>query len=68
MTERDVCAEMRARCEYCGGEGEVHRMDGEWLGYCHCEYGTALRASEKTKRQEPPHMERKDNGTTVARK
>lgn len=40
----NVCAEMRACCEHCGGAGDVHRMDGEWLGYCHCEYGQALKA------------------------
>lgn len=32
----DACARMRALCEYCGGTGEVHRADGEWLGSCDC--------------------------------
>ena len=45
---RDVCAEMRARCEHCGGTGDVHRMDGEWLGRCTCEYGQALKAGGPT--------------------
>jgi len=22
------------RCEYCDGTGDVHRLDGEWLGEC----------------------------------
>jgi hypothetical protein len=32
----DVCAEMRALCPHCGGTGDVHRADGEWLGACDC--------------------------------
>lgn len=24
------------RCEYCDGTGDVHRIDGEWLGQCPC--------------------------------
>ncbi|MGV8869328.1 MAG: hypothetical protein ACOH2S_20615 [Janthinobacterium svalbardensis] len=32
----DVCAEMRALCSACGGAGDVHRADGEWLGECTC--------------------------------
>lgn len=32
----DVCAEMRALCSNCGGTGDVHRIDGEWLGACTC--------------------------------
>ena len=23
-------------CEYCDGTGDVHSMDGEWRGACHC--------------------------------
>lgn len=26
-------------CEYCNGSGDVHRIDGEWLGRCHCQAG-----------------------------
>ena len=26
-------------CEYCNGSGDVHRIDGEWLGRCHCDAG-----------------------------
>lgn len=33
----DTCAEMRALCGACGGTGDVHRDDGEWLGECDCE-------------------------------
>jgi uncharacterized protein (UPF0335 family) len=29
-------------CEYCDDTGDVHRIDGEWLGFCHCEYGKRL--------------------------
>lgn len=30
----DVCSEMRALCSACGGTGEVHRPDGEYIGEC----------------------------------
>jgi hypothetical protein len=29
-------------CEYCDDTGDVHRIDGEWLGFCHCEIGQRL--------------------------
>ncbi|UQV43389.1 hypothetical protein KIV45_15570 [Janthinobacterium lividum] len=32
----DASAEMRALCSACGGTGDVHRADGEWLGECTC--------------------------------
>jgi hypothetical protein len=32
----DTCADMRALCSACGGTGDVHRADGEWLGECKC--------------------------------
>ncbi len=25
------------RCEYCDGTGDVHGLDGEWRGECHCQ-------------------------------
>lgn len=28
------------RCPGCDGTGDVHRIDGEWLGTCHCPAGT----------------------------
>jgi uncharacterized protein (UPF0335 family) len=34
-----------ASCEYCDGTGDVHRIDGEWLGYCHCEEGQRLKVA-----------------------
>ncbi len=33
------------RCITCNGEGDVHSIDGEWIGYCHCEDGQALENS-----------------------
>lgn len=33
---KDTCAEMRALCSACGGTGDVHRADGEWMGECSC--------------------------------
>jgi hypothetical protein len=38
----DVCAEMRALCSNCGGTGDVHRIDGEWMGQCTCAASTPL--------------------------
>lgn len=32
----DMSAEMRALCPNCGGTGEVHRADGEYMGDCDC--------------------------------
>lgn len=32
----DTCAEMRALCSACGGTGDVHRPDGEYVGECDC--------------------------------
>lgn len=51
----DRCAEMRAACQYCGGTGDIHRIDGEWVGICDCPFGDALRT---------PTPERTDNGPT----
>ncbi|MBR7634879.1 hypothetical protein [Janthinobacterium lividum] len=39
----DTCAEMRALCSACGGTGDVHQADGEWLGECTCIHGQAQR-------------------------
>ena len=38
---RTVVAE--TRCQYCDNTGDVHRIDGEWLGYCTCPEGVALK-------------------------
>lgn len=35
-----ACAEMRELCPNCGGTGEVHRTDGEYLGTCDCMFQT----------------------------
>ncbi|MGO7089450.1 GapR family DNA-binding domain-containing protein [Rhizobium leguminosarum] len=34
-------------CEYCDDTGDVHRIDGEWLGFCHCEYGKRLQGDSE---------------------
>ena len=34
-----------AHCEYCDGTGDVHRIDGEWLGTCDCDLARANRAA-----------------------
>lgn len=31
-------------CSTCNDDGDVHRIDGEWLGYCHCFFGQKLKA------------------------
>lgn len=36
-----------ASCEYCDDTGDVHRIDGEWLGFCHCEYGKRLQGASE---------------------
>lgn len=33
------------RCEYCDGTGDVHSIDGEWRGVCHCPAGDKFRAA-----------------------
>lgn len=42
----DTCSEMRALCSACGGTGDVHRADGEWLGQCTCIHAWQLRAEQ----------------------
>lgn len=42
----DTCAEMRALCSACGGTGDVHRADGEWLGECICVHAWRQRAEK----------------------
>ncbi|QDF18939.1 hypothetical protein SEA_SCENTAE_220 [Gordonia phage SCentae] len=32
------------RCPHCDDTGDVHRMDGEWLGECHCPAGQEIRS------------------------
>ena len=29
-------------CPYCDGTGDVHRINGEWLGTCHCAAGAKI--------------------------
>lgn len=51
----DTCTEMRALCSACGGTGDVHRADGEWLGECTCVHAwqqRAERAEARTKELE----------------
>lgn len=47
------------RCEYCDDTGDVHSLDGEWQGVCHCVAGDSLRppaepAEEETKAKRCP--------------
>lgn len=35
------------RCTSCDDTGDLVRIDGEWMGYCNCEAGLALRALAK---------------------
>lgn len=39
MIEQEEAQADETLCEYCNGSGDVHRIDGEWLGRCHCEAG-----------------------------
>ena len=49
----DTCAEMRALCSACGGAGDVHRADGEWLGECTCIHGQAQRREQQAQGEHP---------------
>lgn len=49
----DTCAEMRALCSSCGGTGDVHRADGEWLGECTCIHGQAQRREQQAQGKHP---------------
>jgi hypothetical protein len=59
--ELDACAAMRAQCGHCGGTGDVHRGDGEYIGECWCKASgnDGLTAAERTfvevVRQRPGH-------------
>lgn len=48
-----TCAEMRALCSACGGTGDVHRADGEWLGECTCIHGQAQRRERQAQGEHP---------------
>ena len=37
---------LAARCPDCDDTGDVTRFDGEWMGYCSCPAGTALRTRQ----------------------
>lgn len=50
---KDVCAEMRALCSACGGTGDVHRADGEWLGECTCIHALAQRQAMQAEGKHP---------------
>lgn len=36
MTFRELTARPVEVCRHCDGTGDVHRVDGEWLGSCDC--------------------------------
>lgn len=38
------------RCPNCDDTGDVHSIDGEWRGICHCPAGQALRAPQTAER------------------
>ncbi|MFE5789575.1 hypothetical protein [Rhodococcus erythropolis] len=40
------------RCPTCNDSGDVHRMDGEWLGVCDCPAGTPFRAPAEPAEEE----------------
>ena len=50
---KDTCAEMRALCSSCGGTGDVHRANGEWLGECTCIHGQAQRREQQAHGEHP---------------
>ena len=50
---KDTCAEMRALCSACGGTGDVHRADGEYLGECTCIHGQAQRQAQQADGKHP---------------
>lgn len=49
----DTCAEMHALCSACGGTGDVHRVNGEWLGECTCIHGQAQRRERQAQGEHP---------------
>ncbi|MDQ4625063.1 hypothetical protein [Janthinobacterium lividum] len=43
---KDTCTEMRALCSACGGNGDMHGLDGEWRGQCTCVHAWQQRAEK----------------------
>ena len=41
-------APVEQRCTYCDGTGDVHSIDGEWRGTCHCAAAPTPQAQEIT--------------------
>ena len=41
-------APVEQRCTYCDGTGDVHSIDGEWRGTCHCAAAPAPQAQDKS--------------------
>ena len=39
-------APVEQRCTYCDGTGDVHSIDGEWRGTCHCAAAPAPQAQQ----------------------
>ena len=39
-------APVEQRCTYCDGTGDVHSIDGEWRGTCHCAAAPAPQAQD----------------------
>lgn len=41
-----TCEAQRAICGNCGGSGDVHRTDGEWMGTCTCPAGQEAQGTQ----------------------
>ena len=46
-------APVEQRCTYCDGTGDVHSIDGEWRGTCHCAAAPALQPAQGVGRTNP---------------
>ncbi len=53
-----TCEVQRAICGNCGGSGDVHRPDGEWLGTCPCPAGRQVRLAEIARESLLPENQR----------
>lgn len=62
----DTCAEMRALCSACGGTGDVHRADGEWLGECTCVHAWRQRAEKAEARAKKLESQLARRGTALS--
>lgn len=49
LVDLQAAMERKPQCEYCGGSGDVHSIDGEWRGICTCKSGDAIRTAMEYK-------------------